>query len=162
MGVVAILLPFLGIAATWDYEVEVPLPVAAPIYAVPSPHTQRNHWIAVYAERFDADPAWLRAVSLAENTRGLAQAWSWSRCCVGPMQVHVAKWFGRFHEECEGSDLYDPRVNVCYGVLVWKDHMAECLQVIECALRDYVGENENVVEGNRYVAEVYSNWLEGI
>ena len=150
----------LGITVAEDWPARVP--VGAPIYAVPTPHVERNYWIGVYAEQFEADAAWLRAISLAENPRGLPQAWSRTRCCVGPMQVHVPKWFGRFDTECGGSDLYDPRVNVCYGVLVWRAHMATCRQIIACALRDYVGQGWNVAEGNRYVAEVLDNWLSGV
>ena len=148
----------LGIATVEPWP--IPIPVGEPIYAVPSAHAVRNYWIGVYAERFDADPGWLKAISLAENTRGLPRAWSHSRCCVGPMQVNVAVWFGRFHDECDGSDLYDPRINICYGVLIWLEHLHECAEVVECTLRSYVGQSWNIAEGNRYVREVYTNWLE--
>ena len=74
----------------------------------------------------------------------------------------MAEHFGKFDVECEGSDLLNPRVNICYGTLIWLGHLEECGRVVECALRNYVGQDRNIRAGDRYVADVYSNWLGGI
>ena len=140
-----------------------PEPIMPEIVQQPltTPDDVRDYWVRVYAERFETDARWVSAISHAENTRGLHDAWSPNRCCVGPMQVHI-RWTGRFDTECEGSDLLNARVNRCYGVLIWKQHLGDCRGVVECALRDYVGQEDNIVAGDRYVADVYNNWLEGI
>ncbi len=150
----------LGITVAEDWPARIP--VGAPIYAVPSDDAVRDYWIKVYSERFDVDVRWVSAVSHAENKSGDPGAVSRTGCCTGSMQVNHRVWFGAFDEECGGSDLLDARVGICYGVLIWKWHMERCQQVVSCALRAYVGQVANVREGNRYVAEVLSNWLEGV
>ena len=94
------------------------------------------------------------AISHTEHWTGKPGAWSRSGCCVGIMQVNVRQWYGSFHTECGGSDLFDPRTNACYGVLIWRHHLRECGGDGDCALRAYVGQQNNRMVGDLYLQEI--------
>ena len=127
--------------------------VAPAIEAVPSPSVLRDYWVKHYALKLGHDTTRLVAISHAENWRGIRNAWSPTGCCVGIMQVNM-DWFGEFDGECNGSDLLDVRVNACYGNFIWRFHLRNCEGDVECALRDYVGQEFNILAGNFYVSEV--------
>ena len=130
-----------------------PIYVVPAIEAVPSSSVLRDYWVKHYALKLGHDTTRLVAISHAENLRGIRDAWSPTGCCVGVMQVNM-DWFGEFDEECKGSDLLDIRVNACYGNLIWRFHLRKCEGKVECALRDYVGQEFNILAGNFYVSEV--------
>ena len=106
----------------------------------------------VYRTPFAPDTA--LAISHTENWRGIPGAWSTTGCCVGVMQVNVRYWYGRFHRECGGSDLFDIHTNACYGVLIWQHHLRECRGDGACALRAYVGQRNNPTIGDFYLREI--------
>ena len=127
--------------------------VAPAIEAVPSSSILRDFWVKHYALKLGHDTTRMVAISHAENWRGIRNAWSSTGCCVGIMQGNL-DWFGDFDDECEGSDLLNVRVNACYGNYIWRFHLRNCKGNVECALRDYVGQEFNILAGSFYVTDV--------
>ena len=112
----------------------LPLPVAPPLVAVlPTAHAFHEYVIAREAERVGLDTALAIAISRRENPRSDLRAWSYNDCCVGLMQINVkykgTGWLGKFVQECRGGDvvedMYDPRINACYGVRIFVWHLGE-------------------------------------
>lgn len=89
------------------------------------------------AMRWGIDPELALAVSLVENWSGRPDAVS-RVGAVGIMQVMPTVWTGRFDREC-GHDLYDPRTNACYGVLILAFYLGNCRGDTDCALARYNG-----------------------
>jgi soluble lytic murein transglycosylase-like protein len=108
--------------------------------------------------RYGVDTTWALAVSRVEVVNGDPRAVS-SAGAVGIMQVMPAKWFGRFHDVCSGSDLFDVRVNACYGVLILRHYLELCAGDWDCALRRYNGA-VTPWKGDRYVAAVEAALLD--
>jgi soluble lytic murein transglycosylase-like protein len=133
-----------------------PIPIASPIVVTDTLSTGTRRDIAVRetAIRWGINVDTALAISHAENTTGKPDAWSSTGCCVGIMQVNVRRWYGRFHAECGGSDLFDMRTNACYGVLIWRYHLRECGGDGDCALRAYVGQRNNWIGGDFYLDEI--------
>ena len=133
-----------------------PMPLASPIVVADtlSSDARRNMAVREAAIRWGVNVDTALAISHVENWRGIPGAWSRTGCCVGVMQVNVGYWYGKFHKECGGSDLFDPRTNACYGVLIWRHHLGECGGDGDCALRAYVGQHRNRIAGNFYLQEI--------
>lgn len=128
-----------------------PLPVAAPIIAVPpTVEETRTHWVVYWAQEFDVDTTLALAVSRAENWSGIFDAWSPTGCCIGAMQVNVAVWYGIFNSACSGSDLMKTRDNTCYGVLILKHHLTEANGNVLLALQAYGGWEQRTHSARRY------------
>ena len=133
-----------------------PIPFASPIVVTDTLSSDARRDIAVReaAIRWGIDVDTALAISHTENWTGKPGAWSRTGCCVGIMQVNVRQWYGKFHTECGGSDLFDPRTNACYGVLIWRHHLGECGGDGDCALRAYVGQHRNWKAGDFYLQEI--------
>ena len=133
-----------------------PVPYASPIVVTDTLSSDARRDIAVReaAIRWGVNVDTALAISHTENWRGIPGAWSRTGCCVGIMQVNVRYWYGRFHEECGSSDLFDIRTNACYGVLIWRHHLRECDADADCALRAYVGQRKNPRVGDSYLQEI--------
>jgi len=133
-----------------------PTAFASPIVVTDTLSSDARRDIAVReaAIRWGMDVDTALAISHTENWTGKPGAWSRTGCCVGIMQVNVRQWYGRFHTECGGSDLFDPRTNACYGVLIWRHHLRECGGDGDCALRAYVGQQDNRMVGDLYLQEI--------
>ncbi len=133
-----------------------PLPFASPIVVTDTLSSDARRDIAVReaAIRWGINVDTVLAISHTENWTGKPAAWSRTGCCVGIMQVNVRQWYGRFHTECGGSDLFDLRTNACYGVLIWRHHLGECGGDGDCALRAYVGQHNNRMAGDFYLQEI--------
>ncbi|MEE8251314.1 MAG: transglycosylase SLT domain-containing protein [Gemmatimonadales bacterium] len=133
-----------------------PMPFASPIVVTDtlSSDAQRDTAVRQAAIRWGINVDTALAISHTENWRGIPGAWSRTGCCVGIMQVNVRHWYGRFHEECGNSDLFDIRTNACYGVLIWQHHLRECGGDGDCALRAYVGQRNNLTVGDFYLQEI--------
>ena len=131
-------------------------PFASPIVVTDtlSNDTRRDAAVREAAIRWDVSVDTALAISHTENWRGIPGAWSTTGCCVGVMQVNVRYWYGRFHRECGGSDLFDIHTNACYGVLIWQHHLRECRGDGACALRAYVGQRNNPTIGDFYLREI--------
>ncbi len=133
-----------------------PTPFASPIVVADtlSSDARRDMAVREAAIRWGVNVDTALAISHTENWRGIPGAWSRTGCCVGIMQVNVGYWYGKFNTECAGSDLFDPRTNACYGVLIWRHHLRECGGVGDCALRAYVGQRNNRTVGDFYLREI--------
>ncbi len=133
-----------------------PPPFALPIVVTDSlsSNARRDTAVREAAIRWGVNVDTALAISHTENRTGISGAWSRTGCCVGIMQVNVRYWYGRFHKECGSSDLFDPRTNACYGVLIWRHHLRECGGDGDCALRAYVGQRNNRMVDNFYLQEI--------
>ena len=133
-----------------------PIAFASPIVVTDTLSSDAHRDIAVReaAIRWGINVDTALAISHTENWTGKPDAWSRTGCCIGIMQVNVRRWYGRFHTECGGSDLFDPRTNACYGVLIWRHHLRECGGDGDCALRAYVGQRNNRRVGDFYLQEI--------
>ena len=132
-----------------------PMPFTSPIVVTDtlSSDARRDTAVREAAIRWGVNVDTALAISHTENWTGIPGAWSRTGCCVGIMQVNVRQWYGRFHTECGGSDLFDPRTNACYGMLIWRHHLSECGGDGDCALRAYVGQRNNRMVGDSYLQE---------
>ncbi len=133
-----------------------PIPFASPIVVTDtlSSDARRDTAVREAAISWGINIDTALAISHTENWTGIPDAWSRTGCCVGIMQVNVRYWYGRFHKECGGSDLFDVRTNACYGVLIWRHHLRECDGDGDCALRAYVGQRNNRMVGDFYLHEI--------
>lgn len=133
-----------------------PIPFALPIVVTDtlSSDARRDTAVREAATRWGINIDTALAISHTENWTGIPGAWSRTGCCIGIMQVNVRYWYGRFHKECDGSDLFDLRTNACYGVLIWRHHLRECDGDGDCALRAYVGQRNNRIVGDFYLHEI--------
>ena len=132
-----------------------PMPFASPMVVTDtlSSDARRDTAVREAAIRWGVNVDTALAISHTENWTGIPGVWSRTGCCVGIMQVNVRQWYGRFHTACGGSDLFDPRTNACYGVLIWRHHLRECGGDGDCALRAYVGQRNNRMVGDFYLQE---------
>lgn len=134
----------LSLLALWEPTPE-PLPVA-PVIKVPPPPSRALHEyiIAREAERVGLDTTLAVAISRWENPKSDPRAWSPNGCCVGLMQVNVSYWHGSYDQQC-GTELYNPRVNACYGVRIFLWHLQQEAQDTLRALAAYSGYARNYV-----------------
>lgn len=146
----------LAFAAFFTGGMVRPMALASPIVVADTLSSDAHRDIAVReaATRWGMNVDTVLAISHTENWTGKPGAWSRSGCCVGIMQVNVRQWYGKFHTECGGSDLFDPRTNACYGVLIWLHHLRECGGDGDCALRAYVGQHNNRTVGDFYLQKI--------
>ena len=137
-----------------DRNPPIPMGSAIVVRDTMSSDAQRHAAVREAAIKWGLSVDTALAISHAENTGGRSDAWSRTGCCLGIMQVNVRYWYGAFHSECGGSDLFDVRTNACYGVLIWRHHLRECEGDGECALRAYVGQHRNWASGDFYVQDI--------
>ena len=123
------------------------------LFSLLTPHNLRVMTVWEEALEGGVDPELMVRLSERENFRGIANAWSPTGCCVGVMQVNVrvhlqehwGKCMDRTGEPWEWrvrariEDLYDVRVNACYGVEIFKNKVARCDGNVTCALYLYGG-----------------------
>ena len=123
------------------------------LFSLLTPHSQRVMTVWEEAERAGVEPELMVRLSERENYGGIANAWSPTGCCVGVMQVNVRVHLQEHWAKCmdrEGpawewrvrarvEDLYDVRVNACYGVEIFKTKLEWCEGRVKCALWLYGG-----------------------
>ena len=118
----------------------------------------RDTLVSAAARRWGVDPALAVAVSHVENWTGQPRAIS-SRGAVGLMQVmpfHLGRFPGcapvsplaavlNVQTVLRQEDLYDPVINVCYGVRLLRHYLRVCHGRLGCALVLYSGGASNYV-----------------
>lgn len=110
-------------------------------------------WFVAYGWKTGVSPRVLAAVSYIES-RFCNHQLSWAGA-TGCMQVMPKYWRGVFHEQCGGSDLWNTRINICYGAHILKHYVSLMGSDVNLALGAYYAGPRNAHYQHEYVSTVW-------